>query len=347
MAAAGEAERQLRASDPGLCSPLAGVSYDGWLGELDRYRLVASPTDQVIERFAERYSALDAGERARQRSELTIDDFYTLLTFAQRRVLIALRSGDARANEAVLRDGLRALPAIDCDRVDWRDLSATISLLSWALVRAGLDAAGELRKTAERAEPKTAVLLSKRAQHPRVDLCETVGEQCVITPSGPSLFGDDGEPFDPSIDLVALALGVQRAIETDHRYRIRTITLGSSLPGAWLENPTTAEITSALTTLRACVTLSGQLDPRIADANTQQLTIFLAQSATATDANVIASAAQPTRGHEALGIAAGPVVCVLGARSFVKGVASYERAGALKRFAQPLASAIQAPQEPC
>src|SRR5262249_6218694 len=76
-------------------SPLVGVRYDLAPGEGDLFRFVESSRDEVILRFIHYCRGLDPGERAQVRSSLRMDDFYTLLTFARRGALRALRANDS------------------------------------------------------------------------------------------------------------------------------------------------------------------------------------------------------------------------------------------------------------
>jgi hypothetical protein len=75
--------------------------------------------------------------------------------------------------------------------------------------------------------------------------------------------------------------------------------------------------------------------------SSQQLTVFLAETATEADATRLAGAALPSDWFEALGVAAGRVCCVTVARSWVDGVAPYEGPGALERFREPFTRALE------
>jgi hypothetical protein len=58
-------------------------------------------------------------------------DFYTVLSYARRAAVRALRSNDAE----VARRGVAALSVIDENRIDWRDLAWQAGILSYALHR--------------------------------------------------------------------------------------------------------------------------------------------------------------------------------------------------------------------
>ena len=79
MASARTAETQHPAV-PHRLSPLAGVARGG---ELSLLRFTAAAADEFIQAFVDRFAAPRRKGRARQRSGLTIDDFYTLLTYGR------------------------------------------------------------------------------------------------------------------------------------------------------------------------------------------------------------------------------------------------------------------------
>jgi hypothetical protein len=88
MAAARVAETRHQAVPRGP-SPLAGVAYRR---DLSLLRFTPVPADEFIDAFVDRFQASSREDRARQRSALTMDDFYTLLAYARRTVVRALRS---------------------------------------------------------------------------------------------------------------------------------------------------------------------------------------------------------------------------------------------------------------
>jgi len=166
MAAAQAAETRHQAVARGP-SPLAGVAYQRNLSLL---RFTAAPADEIIDGFVDRFAASGQEDRARQRSALTTDDFYTLLTYARRAVVRALRSRD----DGVARRGLVALAAVDSSRVDWRDLAWQAGLLSYAIGTISGNVSGLFRSAGSLGEGETATLLTRMAREPAASLSQWI-----------------------------------------------------------------------------------------------------------------------------------------------------------------------------
>lgn len=312
-------------------SPLEGVAYDVWSGELDLHRFVESPVDDALEAFVAEHGAVADAEAAARRETLTMDDLYTLLAFAHRAVMASLL-GRAKPS---LSGALVALTAVDSTRVDWRDASVAAELIGWAYSRAGVDHAAHLRAASARAEPRVAEMLNHVASRGAEDLAPGMW-RCVAGPAGFILVDDYFERFDPTRDLIEVAFEIQTVVEED-AYRVGGLTVGSDLPEVWLSGDRDEEVQHARERIRACVIIRGDLHPA-ADrhAKDQQLLVFLTEAESADEADVIATAAQPKDSYEALGVSAGALCCVVVARSVVIGVRPFEKAGSLQRFAEPL-----------
>jgi hypothetical protein len=78
----------------------------------------------------------------------------------------------------------------------------------------------------------------------------------------------------------------------------------------------------------------------LAESNYER--VFVAEAASAEDAQSLSAAAVSTARHETLGVAEGRICCVLVASSIIHGQASFEAAGALERFAEPLRAILRA-----
>jgi hypothetical protein len=337
MADAADAEERHRRERPGLASPLAGVAYDPSSGAFDLHRWVDSPVDETVARFVAAYGELEPEEAAEARAALTMDDFYTLFAFARRSALASLRGRD----EPTLRDGLAAVSAIDLRRVDWRDALVAGELVAWAMATAGLDHGAEFRRVEPRLDDAMREALQPIGERPAADLSPGMWRR-VDTRAGPVLVSENFGRFEPSVDLVGIALVLQDVLEADV-YRVHSIAVGGELPLVWLTAGDKSELERAVNAMRACVNVGARLDPSATStAEDQHFVAFVAEAASADDAAMLASAAVSTESHEALGLSHGAVCCVLVARSFVVGVPAFEEPGALHRFAVPVESALQA-----
>ena len=336
MAEAIAKEERHRAATGAVASPLAGVAYDPRSGELDLHRFLESPVDTAVGEFAASYERLGAEEAGDVRAALSMDDFYTLLAFVRRSVLASL----GRRSSPSLHHGLVALTAIDQERVDWRDVVVAAELLAWSIVRAGGDHAAEFQQASRKCERGVADTLSRIADRPAAEL-EPGMWRPVETAQGSILADDDFEGFEPTIDLVGIALAFQDVIEAD-AYRVSGITVATELPPVWLTATDQAALERTLGRVRACVSVSAELDPGAAPtAEDQQLLVFLAEAGSVDDARLLVEAAVPTKSHEALGVADRAVCCVVIGSSTVVGVPAFERDGSLERFEEPLRSVLE------
>jgi hypothetical protein len=325
LATARVAEELHRASASGP-SPLRDIAYRG--AEHDLWRWVESPRDAVLAAFVGEYAGV--ADPAATRAALTMDDFHTLMTFARRSALAALRTRDA----GTVRAAFGALSAIDLERVDWRDVVTAAALVSYAARRLELDPETVLAGAEERADPQVAEILGSATQDD-VELVDW-GYREVPSATGPVLCQDDGETV--ADELVAPAFAVAGALAADGRYRVGDITVGAELPTVWLADGNGVD--AAHGRLRGCVSVHA--DP-VDDASAHFLIVFLTAAGTAADAAAIAAAADGVPGRAALlGVAVGPRCAVVVAASSAAGAPPAEDAGSLARLRPPIEAALRA-----
>ena len=336
MARAVEAEERHRTQHGDRLSPLGGAAYDVWAGTMDLYRWVESPVDEVVRGFVRGYEPLPADRRAELRANLTMDDFYTLLAFARRCALAALRAGEP----TLIREGVIALTATDAERVDWRDVSVAAALLSYV---GGHDANEVLRDASKDADQTVSEILLRFAREPVDDLVDW-GYRKVTTANGLAFFEDNGARYEPAVDLAGLAVHIAALLEEDV-YRVSSIGVGNDLPDVWVRGGDREAVSRAVDSLAGCAVVQTVLDPASGPhAEAQQLTVFVAETEDEADAELLAGAAEADgpRSYEVVGVAAGNACCVVIARSFVEGVPAFEKPKALERFRAPLSTLLEA-----
>jgi hypothetical protein len=309
---------QVTANGP---SPLRNVEYPTAADAL--WRWVDAPQDAEVWAFVRAYTGIH--DRARVRESLTVDDFYTLMTFARRCVLAALRNEDPGAAEAAFD----ALACVDLKRIGWREVDVAASLASYAARRVGLEADEVLVGAVRRAESQVGDIIA-RAVLDDVDLRRDCRYRELGTAAGPVLLEVDGK-LD-SDDLLRLALRVADLVEDDGAYEVTDAGVARELPAVWLGNaPDTVE---ARRELRGCVEVHAEpVGVRFRDF----LLVFVAETAEEAHAEAIASAARQ-HGDDApqLGIAVGRRCAVVVASSAVVGQPSIEDIAALRRFEEPI-----------
>jgi len=336
MAAARDAEARHQAEPRGP-SPLGGVAYERGLSLI---RFTQVRTDEMIDEFAGRFAASSGEDRTRLRSALTMDDFYTVLAYARRAAVRAIRSGDSE----VASRGVAALAVIDPGRIDGRDLAWQGALLSYAIGRISGDITGAFQAAASLAEGDVAAFLRRQAGRPAASLADW-GFREIRVSGGIGLIEDEGRPYQPRSDLVALADAVTAAV-TDGTWQLSDPVTGSSLPAVWLRAGKRGKTEKAIRLVTGCVSLRGTLARQDApDAAAQHMVVFLAETGDRRAAAVIAGAAGPGTGSSfaAVSAAAGTLCAVLIARSFVQGIPSVETPASLQRFRPGLADALANP----
>lgn len=337
----GELAAAIRAEEshvPPGPSPIADVDYPGEASDL--WRWIDCPQDDMLSAFVGSYAAADEQAQARIRASLTMDDLYTVLLFASRRALAAIRTGDPGA----VVDAFDAVSAIDIERVDWRDVGVAATFAaysaSYAAIAPGTAAAGAIG----RADEPVAEIMAEVVDQDETDLAEECGYRVVITAGGPVLFEDDGEPYEPERDLVPITIGIAEAIEQDGTYEVSGVSVGHELPGIWVGADSDQRVAAAIENLTGCASIDAEpVTDETSGLGGHFLVLFVAEAATAQDAAVIAEAANRSIPGRSVVIGfAVERLCVVGvAASSGSGAPSFESADSMARF-RPAITALLA-----
>ncbi len=342
FAAAVEAERRHQNRLRGAVrSPLEGVRYDFWAGDHDLLRFSDAPADAAVEAAVRRMAGSTGHERDQLRAALSMDDLYTLIGFARRAAVRALRQGSSSA----AADATFAAALVDTARIDWRDALVALGVASYALRAVSPEATATLRRARDLALPPTAQLIDRFVDPSDEDAdLSSWGLVPVETRDGLGLAECGIEHYEPSRDLVGLAISIADAIDADD-YRVSAIRLAEDLAPVWLPGAPPAEADHVLSRCHGCVTVTARLRPPThPESDSQQLTLFIVETADEADARRLAgwSATTPSSMHQSLGWQAGDLFVLLIARSFVSGVAAYESSESLDRFDEPISAHIAA-----
>lgn len=327
MAQASAAQRRHEETHGALNSPLADLRYSSIEHRL--WRWVDSPIDSRIEPVVTDFAVLGEAERNSVRDSLSMDDFYTLIAFARRRALAVLRGSEA----GQIEPAFVSIAMIDFERVDWRDLLMTISLVCYAGERIGAPVADLVSRTLQLAETKTAEALM-RQRTGRIDLAESCGYREVRTPEGVALFDTGYEHFSPQADLERIAFDSAIALE-NNGYEIENISLASDLPLTWLDGRDGSAIARMARSFSGCVAIHGvpRADPAPRTSG-QMLLVFLGEAASERDAREIAAAAENASSSQRteLGLASRRICAVIIQSSWMADMPPMENAGSLERL---------------
>jgi hypothetical protein len=321
-------------------SPLHGGEYEPRIGEWELLNPRPSDLDSQIRNDCRTFAALPEAQRAEFTSAISLNEFYKLITFANRVAVFALRERDAD----LLQDGLTALAMIEARRTDFRDILSALALLHHTATRIGVDAASVFQKTANLAEPGTRGYLAGFALRDEryKNVRDSWGYLEVDTVFGKGFVRWGFKPYAPEVDLLATSMKVAAIIDAD-RYRTDFIELANCLPGVWLKTPETSSLDETLSRILGGATVTARLRPdQHAGAMSQQFTIFLIETDSTDSASALLNISQSKRpkDYAMLGVAANRVFCLVIARSFVQGVDAFENGESLNRFLKPIQKAI-------
>lgn len=339
LATAAAADAAVHRQNPGLTSPL-GAGYDVDGGETDLVRFRDSAADGQIAALVERVHKSPAAEQTQARTALTISDFYTLLSYAGRSAVRAIRDTDA----AAAMSGLAAIALVDDDRVDWRDAVRATALGFYALDRVSGDRAEGIRLMRTLPHPELADQLDQIEQSESAPELNDWGYAEVTTKYGLGMAERGLDRFNPTMDVAGLAVAVADLLERDI-YRASSITLGAKMPAIWFPEIERQGVEKIMKKAPATASIEAVVRPgESADGESQQLTVFLAQTKDADSAAFLAdwSNNNPDGPHAFVCASSDRLFALIIARSFVQGVPDLETTEALQRFGEPLALALAA-----
>lgn len=326
MAAASAAQQRHEKAHGQLPSPVRHLSYSAT--ECRLWRWSDSPVDSLIETKVATFAGLGDAERNSMRDRLSMDDFYTLLTFTRRCVLAALRNGDA----SKLEPAFAALAMIELERIDWRDLMMAKSMIGHAAQKLGAPFADLAAMAGKLAEPRTAEVLADKHSG-RVNLAEACGLQEVDTTEGLALFDTSYARFEPRADLAGKAFQCALALE-ENGYAIDRLQLASDLPLVWLRGGDSSANKRLVERFTGCITIGGVplTDPEPMSSG-QSLLVFLAEVASESDALEIAAAADIcTTSVTQIGLATGRLCAIIIQRSWMADTPPMEDKRSLERL---------------
>ena len=225
--------------------------------------------------------------------------------------------------------GLNALAVIDSERIDGRDLIWQAGLLAYAIRRLDGPVTELFEAAAALADGQTRQTIREVGERKPSRLL-TWGFREVQTADGIGLSEDDGARYQARADLVALAERIAAQIAADGSWQLSEPVVGSRLQPVWLRAglypEPEPELDQARNDITGCVLIRGGVESTGSVLEAQHLLMFLAQTSTASAAEIIARAAGPGTGtwFAGFGVAAGHLCAVLIARSVIAEVPPVE-----------------------
>ena len=340
MAKAAEAEKRRQQQGPRE-SPLPKQGYDFWHGDQSLFDPAPSPLDDVLRQVVRKYAAIEPQQRAAIRESISMDGFYTLMTFASRSAVFAIRE----RNVAFVRDGLTAIAMIDQERVDFRDIPTNLPLLYHAATRIGADADGMFRQIGRLSETEVGEQIVRFAEWPpeRRSLRSGLFVE-VQTEKGVGFIGRDIEKYKPTLDLESLVIAVARLVAAD-KYQPESVSVETELPPIWLSRGKNADLDRVLARVRGGATIHARLRPNEHPKHAEQgFFVFIVETSQPDDAQSLLRLSQvkDIQGHCMIGTAAGRLFALIVGRSIMEGVEAYETPKSLARFGDGLTKVLAA-----
>lgn len=326
-------------SDSSRHSPIGGFRYGR--GAHDRVRFRDDPIDDDLALFVDGTRPVHGEALRSVRDQLSENDCYTLIFFARRQTVRALREHDLDA----AMSAVDALTLVTRSRIDFRDLSVDLPL--FAAREAGGDLTAIIDRAEARSEPGTAgVFEATRGRAPSLTLadCDVVRVQSA---HGVGLmeawFRTSRSRANPQVEVVIAEAVVKLAdrIDADGDYLVDSMHV-STLPNIWFGlHPGGDTIpTRGSAGLSAAHVLSE-------GPWTHGLLVFLAEFDSPTRAAelVRAAGAHSTTDRPRTAVQVGRALALFVGGSSTAGEEPLETAASLERF-HPLARAVLADVAP-
>jgi hypothetical protein len=340
IARAMEVEQQRKSRGDTGKSPMPDGKYDFWRGETYLINPAPSALDAPLRELCQSFAKSGAESRAKTRASISMDEFYTLLTFSQRAAVFGIRE----RNAAWLVDGLTALSMIELNRFDFRDVLVSVSLLHHSAVRIGQDANQLLSGAAALSEPEVSGLISNFINRPPEEkvLRANWGYDEVETRNGIGFIGWEFQDYNPTYDLKKIAVDLAEYIAAD-KYQPSHVDIATKLPDIWLKTNDSASLEKSLRAVRGGASIGGKLRPNEhPDHESQMFTIFLVEVADESAAKALLELSKKKNPTDycMLGLAERNLFCLVVARSFVAGNKAFETSGSLARFSNGIAGIL-------
>ena len=335
-----EVEQQRKSSGNTGKSPMPGGDYDFWRGEKYLINPAPSALDSKLRELCRSFAKGGAVSRAKTRASISMDEFYTLLTFSKRAAVFGIRE----RNAGWLIDGLTALSMIELDRVDFRDALVSISLLHHSAVKIGQNANQLLSDAAARSESKVSGLIKDFIKGPPEDkvLRAKSGYDEVETRDGIGFIGWEFNVYNPTYDLKKIALELAEYITAD-KYQPDLVSIATDLPDYWLKTKDSASLDKSLQAVRGGATISGKLrQNEHPDHESQMFNVILVEVSDESVAKTLLELSKKKKHPDycMLGLAEGKLFCLIVARSFDRDKKAFETSESLARFSKGFAGIL-------
>jgi hypothetical protein len=340
LARANALEQQRKLKGDAGKSPLPDNQYDFWRGEQSLINPHKIPLDSTLGDLCQDFTNRDEPARQQIRHSISMDEFYTLLTFSMRAAVFAMRE----QNKEWLVKGLTALSMIEAKRTDFRDILVALSLLHHSAQRIQANPDQLLRNAAALSEPDVSKLITEFIERPPddKDLRTSWGQDEVETKDGTGFIGWGFKSYHPTYDLKRLSLEIADLIASD-KYQPQSIDVATDLPAVWLKSPENPAVETLIGTARGGASIHAWLRPNEHPQAAQQtLMVFLIEVPDKRTAQALLEMSKRKKPaeHGMIGVAENNLFCLVIGESTTRGVDSFETTEKLNRFSKGIAELL-------
>jgi hypothetical protein len=191
----------------------------------DLVRFIEDPLDDAIGRVAREAFEMGSRQREALRRSIGEREAYTLLLFAKRRSVSALRMANTYALQAI-----QGLTLITRDTIDFRDLSVDFPL--YAARELGADMRTLVPNAVTMSEPGVAGSFSARATMIPTMTLQSCALMEVESSYGMGYMSTRDGDYKPSADVAGCAVRLADEIDAEGTYAVNELHT-SSLPSVW------------------------------------------------------------------------------------------------------------------
>ncbi len=289
-------------------------------------RYLHDPTDDAIGRIVDSTRFMNADDLRKFRDQLSEQDLYTLLQFARRQTVEALRS--KRLNLALR--AVSALTLVDRDKIDYRDLSVDFPLYAARQLDASTDEV--IDSAIARCTDGTAEVFDAARNRVRSTTLQSCALVEVSSIYGLGFMETWTRGYNAATSIAELSVEVADAVDREGTYETAAFH-ATGLPDVWFSG----ERTSRDIPTDGCVSVDCRLIG--SGRRSHGLLIFLAHLAPSASADDLAEAArQASRGDTPqVAIASGHRLALIIAVSATAGAVAQESELTLERFCDLIA----------
>lgn len=342
MAKADEKEKQRIETGNYNSSPLPDYDYRKWKNEQSLINPVENELDLIITNLCIEFANDNESNRSEIRKSLSQNNIYTLLEFAKRATIFAIRKNE----EKYIYKGFVAISMIESERCDFRDVLVTLSFLNHATQKLDLNIKEVFDNTIQFSEQSTGNLVkgfNERSE--KAKSTQTMGGYVEIdTPYGIGFVNTYYKKYNPKKNLVKILFEISIYLAKD-KYENGEITVGSDIDAIWLgaRNDKNIEVLSAKATGCAFIRsiLKEELDVKSSE---QYLYVYLTEFS---DLDILDTLKEKANNNNSSNFAwlcfsENNLLCMIIQRSVRHGVKDYETNESLKRFKDNFRKIIKA-----